>query len=104
MNSMSVVAECEGYVLSKCQVTLLNWVNEFGVSEPIVQLQGGGRIIVQLPGVQDTAEAKRIIGRTANLEFRLEAQPDALVSMKEEFPFRGDVARGRATEIGRAHV
>lgn len=95
--SDTAISEIENYALNQNLVTLRNRVNELGVSEPIVQRQGGGRIIVQLPGVQDTAEAKRIIGRTANLEFRLEAQPDALVSMKEEFPFRGDVARGRAT-------
>jgi len=50
---------------------LRNRVNALGVSEPIVQRQGQNRIVVQLPGVQDSAEAKRIIGRTASLEFRL---------------------------------
>lgn len=95
--SDAAISEIENYALNQNLVTLRNRVNELGVSEPIVQRQGGGRIIVQLPGVQDTAEAKRIIGRTANLEFRLEAQPDTLVTMKEEFPFRGDMARARST-------
>jgi len=53
--------------------TLRNRVNELGISEPVVQRQGTKRISIQLPGVQDTAEAKKIIGKTANLEFRLEA-------------------------------
>ncbi len=46
-------------------------MNELGVAEPLVQRQGANRIVVELPGVQDTAEAKRILGKTANLEFRL---------------------------------
>jgi preprotein translocase subunit SecD len=50
--------------------TLRNRVNELGVAEPIVQQQGEDRIVVQLPGVQDTAEAKRILGATATLEYR----------------------------------
>ena len=55
--------------------TLRNRVNELGVSEPIIQQQGADRIVVQLPGVQDTARAKDILGRTATLEFRMvEAQ------------------------------
>ncbi len=54
-----------------------NRVNELGVAEPIVQRQGANRIVVELPGVQDTAEAKRILGKTANLEFRLAAEPGA---------------------------
>jgi preprotein translocase subunit SecD len=51
--------------------TLRNRVDELGVSEPIVQQQGEDRIVVQLPGVQDTARAKEILGATATLEFRL---------------------------------
>ncbi|WP_199910562.1 preprotein translocase subunit SecD, partial [Xanthomonas fragariae] len=50
--------------------TLRNRVNELGVAEPIIQRQGEDRIVVELPGVQDTAEAKRLIGATATLEFR----------------------------------
>jgi preprotein translocase subunit SecD len=51
--------------------TLHNRVNQLGVSEPVIQQQGGDRIVVELPGVQDTAKAKDIIGRTATLEARL---------------------------------
>jgi preprotein translocase subunit SecD len=50
--------------------TLRNRVNELGVSEPIIQQQGSDRIVVQLPGVQDTAEAKRVLGATATVEYR----------------------------------
>ncbi len=52
-------------------ITLRNRVNELGVSEPVIQRQGDARIVVQLPGVQDTARAKEILGATATLEFRL---------------------------------
>ena len=51
--------------------TLHNRVNELGVAEPVIQQQGADRVVVQLPGVQDTAKAKDIIGRTATLELRL---------------------------------
>ncbi|MGL6040817.1 MAG: protein translocase subunit SecD [Deefgea sp.] len=51
--------------------TLHNRINELGVSEPVIQQQGEGRIVVQLPGVQDTAKAKDILGRTATLEVRM---------------------------------
>ncbi len=51
--------------------TLRNRVNEFGVSEPVIQRQGASRVVVQLPGVEDTALAKKILGATATLEFRM---------------------------------
>src|SRR5699024_2186076 len=54
--------------------TLRNRVNELGVSEPIVQRQGRSRIVVELPGVQNTAQAKRLLGKTATLQYRLVAQ------------------------------
>ena len=70
--------------------TLRNRVNELGISEPVVQRQGAKRISIQLPGVQDTAEAKKIIGKTANLEFRLEAANRvSLASRVEKFLFDG---------------
>ena len=65
-----------------------NRVNELGVAEPLVQRQGANRIVVELPGVQDTAEAKRILGKTANLEFRLQADFDAPRGATEAFGFR----------------
>jgi preprotein translocase subunit SecD len=88
--SEAAIKEMEDYALNQNLVTLRKRVNELGVSEPIVQRQGRDRIIVQLPGVQDPAEAKRVIGKTANLEFRLEAEPDASISNKEQFAFRDD--------------
>ena len=51
--------------------TLHNRINELGVAEPVIQQQGLDRIVVQLPGVQDTAKAKDILGRTATLEVRM---------------------------------
>ena len=84
--SEAAVKEIETYAVNQNLQTLRNRVNELGVSEPIVQRQGRNRIIVELAGVQDPAEAKRVIGKTANLEFRLEAMPDALISSKEQFP------------------
>ena len=65
-----------------------NRVNELGVSEPVVQRQGSSRIVVELPGVQDTAAAKKIIGKTANLEFRMEAKPEASRLRKERFDYK----------------
>lgn len=85
------VREIEDYAVSQNLITLRNRVNELGVSEPIVQRQGRSRIIVQLAGIQDPAEAKRVIGKTANLEFRLGAAPDTMVSNKEEFPFKDEL-------------
>lgn len=64
--------EIQDYAVMQNLTALRNRVNELGVAEPLVQKQGANRIVVELPGVQDTAEAKRIIGRTASLEFRLE--------------------------------
>ena len=57
--------------LKQNMVTLHNRINELGVAEPVIQQQGTDRIVVQLPGVQDTAKAKDILGRTATLEMRL---------------------------------
>ena len=81
----SSIREIEDYALNQNLTTLRNRVNELGVSEPIVQRQGRNRVVVELPGAQDTAEAKRIIGKTANLEFRLEAAQGAISREKFEF-------------------
>lgn len=62
--------EFSDYAIEQNLTTLRNRVNELGVAEAVVQRQGSNRIVVQLPGVQDTAEAKRVLGRTATLEFR----------------------------------
>ncbi|RMP64257.1 protein translocase subunit SecD [Pseudomonas kitaguniensis] len=82
------LAEIREYSIKQNLTTVRNRVNELGVAEPIVQRQGANRIVVELPGVQDTAEAKRILGKTANLEFRLAADPGASRATSEEFEFR----------------
>jgi preprotein translocase subunit SecD len=64
------IAEIRKLALQQNILTLRNRVNELGVAEPVIQQQGAGRIVVQLPGVQDTARAKRILGATATLEYR----------------------------------
>jgi preprotein translocase subunit SecD len=64
------VRETEKFALQQNILTLRNRVNELGVAEPVIQQQGGQRVVVQLPGVQDTATAKRILGATATLEYR----------------------------------
>lgn len=69
--------EINDYAVSQNLTTLRNRINELGVAEALVQSQGTNRIVVELPGVQDTAEAKRVLGRTANLEFRLVSDADA---------------------------
>lgn len=81
-------AEIREYSIKQNLTTVRNRVNELGVAEPLVQRQGANRIVVELPGVQDTAEAKRILGKTANLEFRLQAEPDAPRAATESFEFR----------------
>ena len=82
------IKEIRDYAVGQNLTTLRNRVNELGVSEPVVQRQGSSRIVVQLPGVQDPTAAKKIIGKTANLEFRLEAKPNASRLRKEEFEFK----------------
>ncbi|MBB3101911.1 preprotein translocase subunit SecD [Azomonas macrocytogenes] len=82
------VAEIREYAIKQNLTTVRNRVNELGVSEPLVQRQGANRIVVELPGVQDTAEAKRILGKTANLEFRLAATSDTPRAATESFEFR----------------
>ncbi|WP_404363131.1 protein translocase subunit SecD [Marinobacter sp.] len=91
--SEAQVNEIEDYAVEQNLTTLRNRVNELGVAEPLVQQQGGSRIVVELPGVQDTAQAKRVIGATANLEFRLEARPDAPAGTTEVYPFRDNENR-----------
>jgi preprotein translocase subunit SecD len=63
--------QTQEYALQQNLTTLRNRVNELGVAEPVIQQQGVDRVVVQLPGVQDTAKAKEILGRTATLEVRM---------------------------------
>ncbi|MAA73872.1 MAG: protein translocase subunit SecD [Salinisphaeraceae bacterium] len=68
------ITRIQDLALEQNLTTLRNRVNELGVAEPLVQRQGADRIVVELPGVQDTAEAKRLLGKTATLEYRLVAK------------------------------
>jgi len=65
------IRQRQDFAIQQNTVTLRNRVNELGVAEPVVQRQGVDRIVVQLPGVQDPAQAERVLGATATLEFRL---------------------------------
>jgi preprotein translocase subunit SecD len=93
--------EIADYAVSQNLTTLRNRVNELGVSEPLVQRQGQKRIVVELPGIQDTAEAKRILGKVANLEFRLVANLDAAPSEKQRFEYRSEDRAGRTEWLER---
>lgn len=73
------IRERQDYAIQQNITTLRNRVNELGVSEPIVQRQGLDRINVQLPGVQNSAEVKDILGRVATLEFRLEDMQNSAI-------------------------
>ncbi len=77
--------------------TLRNRVNELGVAEPIIQQQGLDRVVVQLPGVQDTAKAKEILGRTATLEIRLvDENHDVTAALQGQIPFGDDLYTDRS--------
>ncbi|MBA3980336.1 MAG: protein translocase subunit SecD [Alcanivorax sp.] len=92
------ITEIQDYAVDQNRTALNNRVNELGVAEPVVQRQGADRIVVQLPGVQDASQARRILGRTATLEFRLvaddvdprRAQSGIAPPGTEIFPFKGD--------------
>lgn len=92
------VRDLEDYAVGQNLITLRNRVNELGVAEPLVQRSGRNRIVVELPGVQDTAAAKRILGATANLEFRLEARRNADPLDTESFDFRDQPNRSAILE------
>lgn len=94
----AAVQEIEDYAIKQNLTTLRNRVNELGVAEPLVQRQGRNRIVVQLPGIQDAAAAKRIIGKTANLQFRLEATTSAGRASTEVFNFRAEPERSATIE------
>ena len=90
--------EIRDYAVTQNLYTLRNRVNELGVSEPIVQRQGKDRIVIELPGVQDPTAAKKIIGKTANLEWRLEATSRTSPLRKEEFNFKENEFRSAFLE------
>jgi preprotein translocase subunit SecD len=83
------IRDIEDFAVSQNLQTIRNRVNELGVAEPLVQRLGRNRIVVDLPGVQDTAEAKKILGKVATLEFRMEALPDAARSSTITYEYEG---------------
>ena len=89
---VEAVKRTQEYALKQNITTLHNRINELGVAEPVIQQQGADRVVVQLPGVQDTAKAKDILGRTASLEVRMvdeeKMTPDSLAAAaRGEIPF-----------------
>lgn len=89
--------EIQDNAVTQNMATLRNRVNELGVAEPIVQQSGADRIVVQLPGVQDAAQARRVIGRTATLEIRMvNEEPGVLEAAQNgQVPFDNDFFRDR---------
>ncbi|OUX38955.1 MAG: protein translocase subunit SecD [Proteobacteria bacterium TMED261] len=83
------VSELEDRAISQNLTSLRNRVNELGVSEPQVQRLGRSRIVVDLPGLQDSAKAKRILNKFANLDFRLASLPNSRRSQIESYPYEG---------------
>lgn len=83
------VAELEDFAISQNLTSLRNRVNELGVSEPLVQRLGRERIVLDLPGIQDSARAKEIINKFANLEFRLVAGGNVRPSQTETYTYEG---------------
>lgn len=82
--SQKAMSDVQEYALKQNVATLHNRINELGVAEPVIAQQGADRIVVQLPGVQDTAKAKDILGRTATLEVRMvDDSPEAMTSLAQ---------------------
>ena len=83
------IDEIEDTAIEQNLTGLRNRINQLGVAEPLVQKLGGSRIVIDLPGVQDSAEAKRKLNKFANLEFRLEAQANDRPSDVEDWLYEG---------------
>ena len=82
--SQKAMSDVQSYALKQNVATLHNRINELDVAEPVIAQQGADRIVVQLPGVQDTAKAKDILGRTATLEVRMvDDSPEALAQLSQ---------------------
>jgi len=94
--TVSELKNIHDYVMEQSMTTLRNRVNELGVAEAVVQRQGTNRVMVQLPGVQDTARAKDIIGKTATLEFLLvDDSVDPRLVMQGQVPFGSKMVTDR---------
>ena len=86
------LAETRDYAVSQNITIMRNRVNELGVAEPVIQRQGSNRIVVELPGVQDTARAKEILGATATLEFRMvDSENDVRDAQNGRVPFGSEL-------------
>lgn len=85
----ATITELEDFAVSQNLTSLRNRVNELGVSEPLVQRLGRSRIVLDLPGIQDSARAKEIINKFANLEFRLVAGAAARPAQTESWEYQG---------------
>ncbi len=83
------ITALEDRAIDQNLISLRNRVNELGVSEPQVQRLGRARIVVDLPGIQDSARAKNILNKFANLEFRLAAEPNTARFQRETYPYEG---------------
>lgn len=93
------LADIEDIAIEQNLSGLRKRVNELGVAEPLVQRLGSNRIVIDLPGIQDSSEAKRILDKFATLEFRLVAQPGDRPSQIEMLPYRGQEIRLRKENI-----
>ena len=93
--SDAALLEKKRFALEQNMTALRNRVDELGVAEPVIQQQGQDRIVVQLPGVQDTARAKEILGRTATLEIYLVDEENAGVAVTGQAPVGSKVYRFR---------
>lgn len=93
------IAEARKNALKQNLTTLRNRVNELGVAEPVIQQQGESRIVVQLPGVEDTATAKQLLGATATLEFRmLDTDGDVAAAVEGRVPVNSKLYYERSGE------
>ncbi len=100
VSGLAAQKKIQEFALKQNLQTLHNRINELGVAEPIVQQQGLDRIVVQLPGVQDTAKAKEILGRTATLEIRMVDEEKTDISTLEkaaagQVPFGDEMYKDR---------
>jgi len=102
--SEQVIRERQEFAIQQNTTTLRNRVNELGVSEPVVQQQGADRILVQLPGIQDPAQAERVLGATATLEFRLVDPENDLfdAAARQRAPIGSELLRCADSIVGNA--
>ena len=106
----TALKEMQDYAVDQNRTALNKRVNELGVAEAVVQRQGSDRIVVQLPGIQDASQARRILGRTATLEFRLVDNSVSSARLRtgvappglEFFPFKGQ--QGRIVALSKSKI